>query len=352
MKKLIFLLSFLSITVKAQVSPIEANTNQMLAGTARSPYFVTPFMLGKWSPGIGTNFGGSGSSANALTNFDTRSWTNVGANVHANGAIDAGGNIVSAGQFTGNGAGLSNAVNIAAGSGMIITPSALFRTFTLAVAAGAGGSNVFHVAGSPSVYTIIATNNTYMLGVSGDNGATYSFWVSDNGNIHTVSQLIMEGKAGGGLQMTYLDNVGQLGTVGSLAAGESIRVDGPGTGFEPFNTRIVPNEGSIDQSSNTGSLSLANLVASVSGTLYRVTGSAVVNTGATSGTLIVTITGSTAGGANSQSTLAVTITGNGTIVPFVFCVPMDSGAIQFSTTFAGVAGPLDYGIRMVAEKLQ
>lgn len=131
------------------------------------------------------------------------------------------------GQFTGNGAGLSNAVAITAGTGITVTPSGNGRSF--AIAASGGGGSALPV----TVRTAIATNatSTFALNVDpnidGNNGVglefdgaggTFSFYPDQAGGWPLVAGTIVWESLS---QMSYYNMAGlydaRLNSAGKLS---------------------------------------------------------------------------------------------------------------------------------------
>lgn len=257
---------------------------------------------------------------------------------------------------------------------------------------GGGGTNTFFLPGDLNKFVRLGTNGA-IFG-TGDNGVTGWYAHYDYTNV--------DGDIGAGFAIDVKNNFGALWishTNGVIkTAGNNILTWGVGLqtilenddasiriglgGDDGFNFIGMPADGggansillfnNSTQSASygdgrnvlipkAGALNLTEQIDSISTTtfftaatiLYRVSGAVTVVTGASSGTLALTIGGTTDGGPWSQSTSPVPITANGTVIPFNFLCPMGSGQnLTYATAFSGTAGPLSYTFQATAEQLQ
>lgn len=100
-------------------------------------------------------------------------------------------------------------------------------------------ANKFYEDGQPTHY--IELGGELAFRVTSDDGLTFGAIMGFEGNTQVQNFTIAGGltfnaAAGGGLAMSGWDNSGAAVPILGLTPGQSIRVDGPGTGFEPFDT--------------------------------------------------------------------------------------------------------------------
>ncbi len=283
-------------------------------------------------------------------NLEASSFTcNATANLNGDVNMGTGGNVFFA---PASGAGLSMPWFDTSSALQVV--SLLTAGQSIRVNAGETGFEAYDATGSGGLWTdsagtTLSTNNIVQL------SDTQTLQVQNISGLSGIVTALLDDVAGqfrievNGVPI--IDAV-ESSTMTLLDPTNTMRVVIGDTNIQANNLQVMFAANAQQTGSHGGSLGTAAIVAAAPGLVYRVCGVAEVVTGATAGTLLVTVSGTGAGGAWSQSTAAVTVTAAHTLVPFNFICPTNQvNDLNFSTTFAGTAGPLDYTFSIIAERL-